>query len=590
VTVGIRNFPRKALDTITRVVKTMKALRGRPDGFVGTNDAGVAETEQLGTGTASSTTYLRGDNTWATPPGAGTAGDVIADDVSTTAQNIVAYNTADGKHITELTGTQGDILYYDGTKWAKLGAGTSGQFLKTNGAGANPAWTSGAGGDVIADDLSTTTGSIVVYADGSGQHITEFAGTQGDIIYHNGTTWQKLAAGTDEQVLKTNGAGQNPAWDWRVTGDDTSTTDQNIVAYVGTNGRNVTELTGTQGDVLYHNGTKWAKLAAGTNGKVLRTNGSAANPSWDPIANVHVVPAGTQLQAFIDGLGVGATILLEKGTYYAVNATPTTPLTITSSHYQLKIIGMGQDYSKIASPVLVESGQIHMEHLWVYPPSATYCVKVFKSGSFLSRGSFNQVRLGADNAGSVDKPTTGLQLDGAGLLLAEQLLCAFCSGNGLLVDSTAAEPNTTLKFDMCSFVGNGAYGVKLMGSCTIAEFNGGNAEQNVSGEIYAEDMNNLRIVGFDFETNQVMGNQLECQNCSPVEVTGCNFVTASGKATRAILLAGSSGFTVDQNRFSGYGSVGVVRISETCLNARIGVNTIANSGATEGWLEDYSRP
>lgn len=35
---------------------------------------------------------------------------------------------------------QGDILYRDGSAWARLGAGTSGQFLKTLGASANPAW------------------------------------------------------------------------------------------------------------------------------------------------------------------------------------------------------------------------------------------------------------------------------------------------------------------------------------------------------------------------------------------------------------------------------------------------------------------
>lgn len=35
---------------------------------------------------------------------------------------------------------QGDVIYYNGTSWVKLAAGTSGQFLKTNGAGANPAW------------------------------------------------------------------------------------------------------------------------------------------------------------------------------------------------------------------------------------------------------------------------------------------------------------------------------------------------------------------------------------------------------------------------------------------------------------------
>lgn len=37
---------------------------------------------------------------------------------------------------------QGDILYRGATTWTRLGAGTSGQFLKTNGAGANPAWAS----------------------------------------------------------------------------------------------------------------------------------------------------------------------------------------------------------------------------------------------------------------------------------------------------------------------------------------------------------------------------------------------------------------------------------------------------------------
>lgn len=35
---------------------------------------------------------------------------------------------------------QGDIMYYTGAAWARLGAGTSGYFLKTQGAGANPAW------------------------------------------------------------------------------------------------------------------------------------------------------------------------------------------------------------------------------------------------------------------------------------------------------------------------------------------------------------------------------------------------------------------------------------------------------------------
>lgn len=46
-----------------------------------------------------------------------------------------------GTDITSLAGlAQGDVLYYNGTSWVRLGAGTSGQFLKTNGASANPSW------------------------------------------------------------------------------------------------------------------------------------------------------------------------------------------------------------------------------------------------------------------------------------------------------------------------------------------------------------------------------------------------------------------------------------------------------------------
>ncbi|MBU0959709.1 MAG: hypothetical protein KKB31_07220, partial [Nanoarchaeota archaeon] len=40
---------------------------------------------------------------------------------------------------------QGDILYFNGSEWVRLGAGTSGKFLKTLGAGANPSWDTVAG-------------------------------------------------------------------------------------------------------------------------------------------------------------------------------------------------------------------------------------------------------------------------------------------------------------------------------------------------------------------------------------------------------------------------------------------------------------
>lgn len=44
-----------------------------------------------------------------------------------------------GKKLT-VADVQGDVYYHNGTQIARLAAGTSGQYLKTQGAGANPAW------------------------------------------------------------------------------------------------------------------------------------------------------------------------------------------------------------------------------------------------------------------------------------------------------------------------------------------------------------------------------------------------------------------------------------------------------------------
>jgi hypothetical protein len=50
-------------------------------------------------------------------------------------------NGTNGTDLGTTLTTQGDIVYRNASGLARLGAGTSGQFLKTNGSGANPAWT-----------------------------------------------------------------------------------------------------------------------------------------------------------------------------------------------------------------------------------------------------------------------------------------------------------------------------------------------------------------------------------------------------------------------------------------------------------------
>ena len=62
---------------------------------------------------------------------------------------------------TSVLTTQGDVLYHDGSSLARLGAGTSGQYLKTNGAGANPAWATVVSGIIqtVFSQTSTTFAS-----------------------------------------------------------------------------------------------------------------------------------------------------------------------------------------------------------------------------------------------------------------------------------------------------------------------------------------------------------------------------------------------------------------------------------------------
>jgi len=64
-------------------------------------------------------------------------------------------NGTDGTDLTTTLTTQGDIVYRDASGLARLGAGTSGQVLQTNGTGANPSW-----GTVSSDYVNITSGSL----------------------------------------------------------------------------------------------------------------------------------------------------------------------------------------------------------------------------------------------------------------------------------------------------------------------------------------------------------------------------------------------------------------------------------------------
>jgi hypothetical protein len=70
--------------------------------------------------------------------------------------------------------TYGDILYRDSTSWARLPAGTSGNYLKTLGAGAAPTWATVSGGGTSAQvDTYTSTGTVITWSKPSGAKVVQ---------------------------------------------------------------------------------------------------------------------------------------------------------------------------------------------------------------------------------------------------------------------------------------------------------------------------------------------------------------------------------------------------------------------------------
>ena len=65
---------------------------------------------------------------------------------------------------------------------------------------------------VYTDNIEKRTGGAAIAVPASGQWIDLASAAQGDVLYHNGTSYVRLAPGTSGQVLTSGGAGANPSW------------------------------------------------------------------------------------------------------------------------------------------------------------------------------------------------------------------------------------------------------------------------------------------------------------------------------------------------------------------------------------------
>ena len=236
----------------------------------------------------------------------------VGGDLTGTVNNAqIAPNSVDGTHIALGNDVAGDIMYYDGTSWVRLIKGVDGEVLTL--ASGLPSWdadSTNVGGTALGGSLGGTVSSGSINANAiNGTHIALGSDAAGDVMYYDGTDYVRLAKGTAGQVLKINSGATAPEWAAdtdttigdAVVGGDVTGTISNItipnntitsamiaagvivaqdIALNAVNGTHIAMGSDIAGDVLYYNGTDYARLGAGTAGQVLTMNAGATAPEW----------------------------------------------------------------------------------------------------------------------------------------------------------------------------------------------------------------------------------------------------------------------------------------------------------------------
>lgn len=217
---------------------------------------------------------------------------------------------------------QGDVIYRGASGWERLGAGTSGHVLQTQGAGANPQWAAVSGGGGVSDG---DKGDIVVSSSGTVWTVDSDA-----ITY---SKMQNISA--TQRLLGRNSSG---------AGDVEEVSLTQLLDWIGTAG---------QGDILFRGASTWQRLGAGTSGRFLQTQGTGADPQWATPSGTGDVtgPASSTALEFPVYSGTTGKVLARAGFISDANARILMGLSVAKAaggiSSQIQVAGTTQDGAHI---------------------------------------------------------------------------------------------------------------------------------------------------------------------------------------------------------------------------------------------------
>jgi len=138
------------------------------------------------------------------------------------------------------------------------------------------------------------SGNVVGPASSVNNRIALFSGTTGRVLQDGGQTISGLQTAIDGKAALVHS---------HVIADTTG-------LQTALDGKIGIPGSSAQGDILYRSATSWTRLAAGTSGQVLQTNGAGADPSWASSASSASITLGTAVDSTsgsaIDFTGVPA--------------------------------------------------------------------------------------------------------------------------------------------------------------------------------------------------------------------------------------------------------------------------------------------